>query len=337
MASANIIEIKNLVKKFGDFTAVGDITLDIKKGEIFGLLGPNGAGKSTTINILLGLLPATSGSVFVNGIDMKKNPDKAKQEIGVVTQETVVEPELTATQNLMLFGRLHHIPVSELQKSIKFALDLSGLTGFKDAFAGTFSGGMKRRLETAKALMHAPQLLLLDEPTTGLDIQNRTQIWNLLREINKKQNVTILMTTQYLEEADQLCNRIGIIDHGKLIALGTPAELKRKIGMSSMIEVAAEKDNLAKVAAVFKKAGLDPQVLTNKVVAPGGSNAVDKVQKLMRALAAAKISIQSVSMHEPTIDDVFLKLTGSSVRDQTGSADMEKAATAALMGRGGSR
>ncbi|MDE1833099.1 MAG: ABC transporter ATP-binding protein [Candidatus Micrarchaeota archaeon] len=336
-APANIIEIKNLVKRFGDFTAVGDISLDIKKGEIFGLLGPNGAGKSTTINILLGLLPPTSGSVMVNGIDMRKNPDKAKKEIGVVTQETVVEPELTATQNLMLFGKLHHIPASELQESIRFALDLSGLTGFKDAFAGTFSGGMKRRLETAKALMHAPQLLLLDEPTTGLDIQNRTQIWNLLREINKKQNVTILMTTQYLEEADQLCNRIGIIDHGKLIALGTPAELKRKIGMSSMIEVAADKDDLARVAAVFKKAGLEPQILTNKVVAPGGTNAVDKVQRLMRALTAAKITIQSINMHEPTIDDVFLKLTGSAVRDETGSDDAQKDATAALMGRGRSR
>ena len=336
-ATGNIIEIKNLVKRFGDFTAVGDISLDIKKGEIFGLLGPNGAGKSTTINILLGLLPPTSGSVMVNGIDMRKNPDKAKKEIGVVTQETVVEPELTATQNLMLFGKLHHIPASELQESIRFALDLSGLTGFKDAFAGTFSGGMKRRLETAKALMHAPQLLLLDEPTTGLDIQNRTQIWNLLREINKKQNVTILMTTQYLEEADQLCNRIGIIDHGKLIALGTPAELKRKIGMSSIIEVAADKDDLARVAAVFKKAGLEPQVLTNKVVAPGGTNAVDKVQRLMRALTAGKIAIQSISMHEPTIDDVFLKLTGSAVRDETGSEDAQKDATAALMGRGRSR
>ena len=312
------IEIDKLVKKFDTLTAVNDVTLKIKKGEIFGLLGPNGAGKSTTINILLGLLPPTSGKVFVEGIDMQKDPDKAKQEIGVVTQETVVEPELTAEQNLMIFGKLHHISASELQKNINFALDLSGLKDFKNSLAGTFSGGMKRRLETAKALMHAPQVLLLDEPTTGLDIQNRTQIWNLLRQINKEQNVTILMTTQYLEEADQLCNRIGIIDHGRLIALGTPAELRKQIGMSSIIEVSADKADLQKVAALFKRAGLEPQVLTNKVTAAAGNKAVEKMEKLAKTLASGKIVIHNISMHEPTIDDIFLKLTGSSARDAAG-------------------
>ncbi len=327
------IEINNLVKKFGDFTAVNDISLNIKKGEIFGLLGPNGAGKSTTINMLLGLIPPTSGTLFVDGIDMQKNPDKAKEEIGVVTQETVVEPELTAEQNLMIFGRLHHIPSSELQKNIDFALKLSDLTAFRNKYAGTFSGGMKRRLETAKALMHAPQLLLLDEPTTGLDIQNRTQIWNLLREINKKDNITILLTTQYLEEADQLCNRIGIIDRGKLVALGTPAELRKKIGMSTVIEVAADKEDLDKVETVFKRIGLDPQVLSNKVTASGGESAVEKVEKLIKALTSNKIKIHSISMHEPTLDDVFLKLTGTSSRDTTGNTDNSQ--TAALMGRMG--
>ncbi|MGA3021023.1 MAG: ATP-binding cassette domain-containing protein [Candidatus Micrarchaeales archaeon] len=312
------IEIDHLVKKFGDLVAVNDVTLNIKKGEIFGLLGPNGAGKSTTINVILGLLAPTSGRVFVNGINMQKEPEKARNQIGIVTQETVVEPELTAEQNLMIFGRLYHIPASELQEDIDFALELSDLTSFRKAYAGTFSGGMKRRLETVKSLMHAPQLLLLDEPTTGLDIQNRAKIWNLLRDINKKQNVTILLTTQYLEEADLLCDRIGIIDHGKLIALGTPAELKQKIGMSSVIEVSADKDDLQKVAAAFKKVGLEPQVLANKVIAPGGNKAVDKIETLMKALTSSKIVIRSISMHEPTIDDVFLKLTGSEVRDKTG-------------------
>ena len=331
MTAEYAIEVDNLVKKFGNFTAVNNVTLKIKKGEIFGLLGPNGAGKSTTINMLLGLISPTSGKVFVNGTDMQKDPDKAKEEIGVVTQETVVEPELTAEQNLLIFGRLHHIPAKEMQGNIDFALDLSGLTGFRKSFAGTFSGGMKRRLETAKALMHAPQVLLLDEPTTGLDVQNRTQIWNLLRKINKERNVTILMTTQYLEEADQLCNRIGIVDHGKLIALGTPAELRQQIGMSSIIDVAADRDDLQKVAAIFKKAGLEPQVLTNKVSAPGGGKAVEKMERLVRALTAARVKVHTISMHEPTIDDVFLKLTGSEVRDETGA---EKTRGATLIGRG---
>ncbi len=315
----DIIKIDKLVKKFGDLVAVNGIDLTIKEGEIFGLLGPNGAGKSTTLNMLLGLLPPTSGKVIVNGIDMHKNPHAAREDIGIVTQETVVEAELTAEQNLMIFGRLYHIPPQELQKDIDFALELAALTNFRNAYAGTFSGGMKRRLEVSKALMHSPKLLLLDEPTTGLDVQNRTQIWNLLREINKKQNVTILMTTQYLEEADQLCNRIGIIDHGKLIALGTPSELRQKIGMSNIIEVSADKDNLQKVASAFKSIGLDPAILSNKVTAAGGSSATKKIEMLIKEISAKKITIQNISMHEPTIDDVFLKLTGSEVRDESGA------------------
>ena len=313
-----MIEIKNVVKKFGDFTAVNDINIDIRKGEIFGLLGPNGAGKSTTINMILGLLAPTSGKIIVDGTDMQKEPEKARDKIGIVTQETVVEPELTGEQNLMIFGRLYHIPTSELQKDIDFALGLADLTAFKNAYAGTYSGGMKRRLETAKSLMHAPKIMLLDEPTTGLDIQNRAKIWNVLREINKNQNVTILLTTQYLEEADQLCNRIGVIDHGKLIALGTPTELRQKIGMSSVIEISAEKDDLQKIATLFKKVGLEPQVLPNKVVASGGNKATEKIEHLIKVISASKIQIHNISMHEPTIDDVFLKLTGSEVRDATG-------------------
>ena len=326
------VEIEHLVKRFGDLAAVNDVSLKIKKGEIFGLLGPNGAGKSTTINMLLGLLEPTEGKVIVNGVDMRKSPHAARNGIGIVTQETVVEPELTAEQNLRIFGRLYHIPPSELPKDIEFALELADLTAFKNAYAGTFSGGMKRRLETAKALMHAPELILLDEPTTGLDVQNRTKIWNLLRDINKKQNVTILLTTQYLEEADQLCNRIGIIDHGKLIALGTPAELRQKIGMSNIIEVAAEKEDLQRVAAAFKKVGLEPQVLTNKVVATGGEGAIKKIEMLIKEATAKKIPIHNISMHEPTIDDVFLKLTGSEVRDTTGSFTSGRSNFA--MGRG---
>lgn len=328
------IEIVDLVKKFGDFTAVNGLNLSIKEGEIFGLLGPNGAGKSTTINMLLGLLTPTSGNITVKGIDVKKDPAKAKESIGVVTQETVVEAELTAEQNLMIFGRLYHIPPEKMKERIDFALDLADLNEFRNAYAGRFSGGMKRRLETAKALMHYPPVILLDEPTTGLDIQNRTKIWNLLREINKSRNVTILLTTQYLEEADQLCNRIGIIDHGKLIALGTPAELRQKIGMSNVIEVSAEKEDLPKVAQIFKKVGLEPQIASNKVAAPGGEKAVEKVEKLIAALSASKIKIHNIAMHEPTIDDVFMKLTGYEVRDTEGSMSGD-ASSALLRGRAG--
>ena len=313
------IEMDDVVKKFGDFTAVNGVTLKIKKGEIFGLLGPNGAGKSTSINMLLGLLKPTSGRVFVNGVDMQKDPCRAKATLGVVTQETVIEPELTAEQNLEIFGRLYHVPKEKLKEKVDFLLDLADLKGFRHSYAGTFSGGMKRRLETVKALIHDPDILFLDEPTTGLDIQNRTKVWNLLRQINKERNVTVLMTTQYLEEADQVCNRIAIIDHGKIVAIGTPAELRQMIGLSDIVEVSADKEDLQKVAQVFKKLDLDPQILSNKVVSSVKGDAVSKMEKLIKAISAAGIKIQSVSLHEPTIDDVFLKLTGSSVRDETGS------------------
>src|SRR5208283_1375749 len=176
-----------------------------------------------------------SGKVSVNGVDMQKDPNKAKQTIGVVTQETIIEPELTAEQNLMMFGKLYGVSSSKLPGKIDFLLDLADLKSFRKSYAGTFSGGMKRRLETVKALIHDPDVLFLDEPTTGLDIQNRTKMWNLLREINRERDVTILMTTQYLEEADQVCNRIAIIDHGKLMAVGTPAELRQKIGLENIV------------------------------------------------------------------------------------------------------
>ncbi len=332
MLSDYAIEIEDIVKKFGNFTAVNGVSLGIKGGEIFGLLGPNGAGKSTTINMLLGLLAPTAGRIHINGVDMLREPEKAKGQIGIVTQETVVEPDLTAEDNLMIFGRLYQIPENELQKGIEFALELSDLKGFRKSYAGTFSGGMKRRLETAKALMHAPKILLLDEPTTGLDVQNRSQIWELLRKINKEQGVTILMTTQYLEEADQLCNRIGIIDHGKLIALGTPAELRQKIGMSTVLEVEAERESLPKVEQIFRKLGMEPKISGNKVIAPAGAKPVERVEKVLQLLSAGRIDVHNVNMHEPTIDDVFLKLTGSAVRDQTG--DYQGGRQGMMMGRG---
>ncbi|MEM0146842.1 MAG: ATP-binding cassette domain-containing protein [Candidatus Micrarchaeaceae archaeon] len=328
------IKLENITKKFDNFTAVNDITLKIEKGEIFGLLGPNGAGKSTTINMILGLLPATKGRIFVEGKDISKHATEAKQDIGLVLQETIVEPELTAEQNLRLFARLYHVPESEIDKQIDFLLDLAGLTQFKKAYVGTFSGGMKRRLETVKSLIHNPKILVLDEPTTGLDVQNRAKVWALIRKINKEQKVTILMTTQYLEEADAICNRIAIIDHGKVMALGTPTELKHSIGKGSTLEIASDRQDLEAVADVVKKVlGQTPSVLGDRVVASiGGSDAVKKMEQVMNELSSKKIEISGINMHEPTLDDVFLKLTGTSLRD-TASANVESARSM-LMRRG---
>jgi ABC-2 type transport system ATP-binding protein len=324
------IEVGKVVKKFGSFTAVDGVDIKIKKGEIFGLLGPNGAGKSTTINMLLGLLTPTSGRVFINGVDMQKNPEAAKIHIGVVAQETVVEPELTAEQNLRLFGRLYHVPDARLNEKIDFLLKLVELKDFKKSFAGTFSGGMKRRLEMIKALVHDPPIMLLDEPTTGLDIQNRTRIWNLLRQMNKERNVTILMTTQYLDEADMMCNRIAIIDHGKIIAIGSPAELKQMIGGGNIIEVAAPKEDLPRVEKEFRAVGLSPETISTRVSAAAGKDAAKKLEKLMQKLRESGVEVESVSIHEPTMDDVFLKLTGESVRDTT-SSDIVGGRSAAML------
>ena len=310
------IEIDHLTKKFGDFTAVNDISLKIEKGEIFGLLGPNGAGKSTTINMLLGLIEPTSGTIIVEGKDIRKKLNEIKQDIGLVMQETIVEPELTAEQNLRLFGRLYHMSEEEIEKKIPFLLELAGLTEFRHAYAGTFSGGMKRRLETVKSLIHDPKILVLDEPTTGLDIQNRTKVWDLIRKINKEKEVTVLMTTQYLEEADEMCNRIAIIDHGKIVALGTPTELKHKIGKNVVVEVATSRQWLDKVAGILNK------ITGEKVTTSGdrasiaiSGDAVKKTEQIMNELSRNKIPINGISMHEPTLDDVFLKLTGTSLRD----------------------
>ncbi|MGC8676138.1 MAG: ATP-binding cassette domain-containing protein [Candidatus Micrarchaeia archaeon] len=328
------IELNNLTKKFGDFTAVNSINLKIEKGEIFGLLGPNGAGKSTTINMILGLVPVTSGKIIVEGKDISKHLLEVKNDIGLVMQETIVEPELTAEQNLMLFARLYHVPKEEADKQIDFLLELAGLTQFKKAYAGTFSGGMKRRLETVKSLIHDPKILILDEPTTGLDIQNRTKVWELIRRINKEQNVTILMTTQYLEEADAVCNRIAIVDHGKVIALGTPTELKHSIGRGSTIEIASERQELESIARIVRKElGESPEITGDRVVVSvSGTDAVKRMERIMSALSSNKIHINGISMHEPTLDDVFLKLTGTSLRDT--ASETVQSSRSMLMRRG---
>ncbi|MGC8538701.1 MAG: ATP-binding cassette domain-containing protein [Candidatus Micrarchaeia archaeon] len=310
------IEVYDLVKKFNDLTAVDGITLKISKGEIFGLLGPNGAGKSTTINILLHLLEPTSGKALVDGYDILKHSKEVKKLIGLVPQETVVEPELTAEANLRLFGRLYELPEDEIEKKIDELLKLAELSEFRHKLAGTFSGGMQRRLAVVKALIHDPSILILDEPTVGLDVQNRTALWNLLKKINRERGVTILLTTQYLEEADMLCNRIAIIDHGKIKAMGTPAQLKQSISKGFMIEIFAEQKHIKDIMALIKhRFRLEASMSGDRITVNISANPVEFLSKVSSELEKEKIPIISISMHMPTLDDVFLKITGSSIRD----------------------
>lgn len=315
---ADIIKIDNLVKKFGDFTAVSNVSLDVKENEIFGLLGPNGAGKTTIINMLLTLLIPTSGKINVAGMDLSKNQEKAKQLMGLMTQETVVEADLTARQNLNLFAHLYHVKEELVDKRIKIALDEADLVKFADVKAGTFSGGMQRRLGLVKAMIQEPKILVLDEPTTGLDVQNRSSMWERIKEMNKR-GTTVILTTQYLEEADVLCDRIAIIDHGKIIALGTPSEIKRIAGSGKVLEITVRQEDTQKVAGLLKsKFGIVAKITGEKIVAVLDKEGELQFTKITGMLDREKIMILSVGLHLPTLDDVFIKLTGAGMRDATG-------------------
>lgn len=230
------IVIENMTKKFEDVTAVDGLSLVVDRGELFGLLGPNGAGKTTTINILCGLLEPTTGSVKVGGYDALKEPRKIKKLIGVSPQETAVYPHLTGKENIELFANLHAIPKEKLKRTVDELLQKLSLQDQAKRKAGKYSGGMMRRINLAMALVHDPEIAFLDEPTVGMDPQSRRAVWDFIREL-KKQNKTVLLTTHYMEEAEELCDRVGIIDNGKLISLGTPQQLKRQFKVKNLEDV----------------------------------------------------------------------------------------------------
>jgi len=229
-----IIEIKDLIKKFKDFMAVQGISFYVKKGEIFAFLGPNGAGKSTTIKMLTTLLHPTSGQISINGFDPVKNQDAVRKSFGIVFQDPSLDDELTAYENINFHGILYNVPNDLRQKRIKELLEIVELWDKKDHLVKTFSGGMKRRLEIARGLLHHPKIFFLDEPTLGLDPQTRNQIWNYIKKLNQQEGITVFFTTHYMEEAERIAERIAIIDHGKIIAQGTPPELKAKTNTTSL-------------------------------------------------------------------------------------------------------
>jgi ABC-2 type transport system ATP-binding protein len=223
-----MIEVKNLVKKYGDFTAVNDISFDVHDGEVFAFLGPNGAGKSTTIKMLTTILHPTSGSITLNDIDPVREPEQARRTFGIVFQDPSLDDDLTAWENMDLHGVLYDVPDRERRQRNEDLLKFVDLWDRRDSFVKSFSGGMKRRLEIARGLLHEPKILFLDEPTTGLDTQTRSLLWDRLQELNKTKNMTIFLTTHQMEEADRIATRIAIMDHGKIITTGTSAELKKQ-------------------------------------------------------------------------------------------------------------
>ena len=313
------VEVKNIKKSFGDFQAVKGISFNIKKGEIFGLLGPNGAGKTTTLNMILGLLNPTSGSITIEGYDNVKDGLKVKQMIGFMTQETVVDGYLSAKDNLTIFAKLYHVPADQVEKRVMHALEEADLVEFAQKPAGTFSGGMQRRLNLVKSMIQEPKILILDEPTTGLDVQSRLGMWENIKELNNK-GITIILTTQYLEESDALCDRIAIIDHGEIKAMGTASELKRLVSQGNILEITLKPEDIEKTKKLISnKFNINLTVDNDKLKGDIEKDSMNVSLKIAQFLEKEKITVLAYSMHLPTMDDVFIKMTGSSFRDTTSS------------------
>ncbi|UXD21228.1 ABC transporter ATP-binding protein [Ignicoccus pacificus DSM 13166] len=299
------IVAENLVKRFGPIVAVNGVTFKVKKGERFGFLGPNGAGKTTTVHILTTLLKPDEGKALVAGHDVVKEAREVRKKIGVVFQDPALDTHLTAYENLYIHGRLYGLRGKELKERIEEVLKFFDLYEHKDRVVRFFSGGMRRRLEIARALMHRPEVLFLDEPTVGLDPQSRAKVWDYIRGVNEEFGITVFLTTHYMDEADRLCHRIAIIDRGKIIAEGSPDELKRMIG-KEIIYVKTEIE--PKCPEDFECEKKD-NLLIIKV-----ENAARALPKVMELLTPYKIL--EVNVKRPTLDDVFLELTGRELREE---------------------
>ncbi|HET9059405.1 MAG TPA: ATP-binding cassette domain-containing protein [Acidimicrobiales bacterium] len=305
------VEVRGLSKDFGDVKAVRGVDFDVQAGETFGFLGPNGAGKSTTIGMLCTLVRPTSGQATVAGYDVVRQRDSVRRSIGLVFQDPTLDNYLTAEQNLRFHAELYGVPRAVVRSRLGEVLELVGLAEKRKAEVKTFSGGMKRRLEIARGLLHAPAVLFLDEPTIGLDPQTRRSIWDYISSLKQREGTTIFMTTHYMDEAE-FCDRIGIIDKGQIVAMGSPEELKASVG-KDRVEVETPTPERA-VSALIEQFGLEGAVRQGKVsfsVAGGG----EFVPRLFANFAQAGIAVQSVAVSRPSLDDVFLAYTGTSIRE----------------------
>jgi ABC-2 type transport system ATP-binding protein len=311
----NSIEVDHLTKKFGNLVAVNEISFNVAEGEIFGLLGPNGAGKTTLIRMMTTLTPPTSGTARIAGHDITTDADGVRHVLGVIPQAFTSDPELSARENMLIHAKLYGVPAGIRETLINELLESVDLLKFRDALVRTFSGGMRRRLEIARGLVHSPKILFLDEPTTGLDPVSRTNVWEMIRTLRHKAELTILLTTHYMDEADKLCERIAIVDHGKLAALDTPTRLKDSIPGADVVE--AEFENapgdwldqlrgLAQAAVVTQNDG---------IVHIGSHDGPATVAALMDLSRSHKVTVRKVSVQSTTLDDVFLHYTGRELRD----------------------
>jgi ABC-2 type transport system ATP-binding protein len=311
-----IIQIINLTKKFGSNTAVDNISLDIKKGEVFGLLGPNGAGKTTLLSMLCTIMRPSSGTASINGHDIIRDNAMVRRSIGIVFQDPSIDADMTSRENLKMHADLYDVPVSEQGPRITSVLELVQLEDRADDFVNTYSGGMRRRLEIARGLLHYPRVLFLDEPTIGLDPQSREHIWDYIRTLKKREDMTIILTTHYMEEADRLCDRVAIIDHGKIVALDQPSMLKSRVG-GEMIILGTDNTIMLHDLLARNRMAEKIQVMNGEVQATV-SNANIVLPRIIEAAVKANIHITSVHFTHPDMNDVFIHYTGKEMRRDQG-------------------
>lgn len=323
------IAVEKLTRTFGEIQAVKGIDLQVERGETFGFLGPNGAGKSTTIKMLCTLLHPTSGRAVINGYDIEREASKVRQSIGIVFQDPTLDEYLTAEQNLYYHCMIYHTPSKTRAQRIQDVLQLVGLEDRRNDIVKTFSGGMKRRLEVARGLLHEPQTLFLDEPTVGLDPQTRRSVWEHVLRLRESTGLTIFMTTHYMEEAEY-CDRIAIIDHGQIVALDTPAALKRMVGQD---QVSLTTSDAERAATMLEQILNRPVRREGETIYVEGDNGETLAASVIRQLTLADIDVRGVNVTVPTLEDVFVHLTGHAIRDEAASTKERMGARLRSRGR----
>jgi ABC-2 type transport system ATP-binding protein len=309
------IDVQQIVKRFGDFTAVNGVSFAVEEGEVLGLLGPNGAGKSTLIRMLTTLLLPTSGTAIINGHDVVQAPDEVRKTIGVIPQAMTTDLELSVEENLLIFAKLYGVPREKRKRLIDQLLAAVELTQWRDKQVKNLSGGMRRRVEIARGLVHEPRTFFLDEPTTGLDPVSRVAVWDMIRRIKEQRDLTVLLTTHYMDEADKLCDRIAIVDHGELKALDSPMKLKASIPGHNFLEVSFGGAPESWLDTLQRLPDVEKVVEQDNIYRISSTNGPATTTALVEAAARAQVAVQSLSVQSTTLDDVFVHYAGRALRD----------------------
>jgi ABC-2 type transport system ATP-binding protein len=309
------IQVRDIVKRFGEFTAVKGISFDVEEGEVFGLLGPNGAGKSTLIRMLTTLIQPTAGDATVNGFDVVRQPNDVRRSIGVIPQAMTSDQELSVRENLLIYAKLYNVPKEKRDRLIPQLIDAVELTPWADKQVKNLSGGMRRRAEIARGLVHEPRIFFLDEPTTGLDPVSRVAVWEMLRKIKEQRGLTVLITTHYMDEADRLCDHIAIVDHGELKALDSPTTLKASVPGRNVLEVSFSGEPEGWQPRLAALPEVEEVTRHDKVFRLATGNGPQTTLALLEAASQAGVAVQSLSVQSTTLDDVFVHYTGRALRD----------------------